>query len=83
MTLATEIYYTGFDPYTGKEVPAARDNASKLRQREFFFWYDPGKRKDITGILREIGRTDLAERLYPAPKAMNSSRHRKRSGSKK
>ncbi|MRR20285.1 YgiQ family radical SAM protein [bacterium] len=37
MTLATAIYYLGFDPYTGKKVYVARDLAEKRRQKEYFF----------------------------------------------
>ncbi|MCK7529913.1 MAG: DUF3362 domain-containing protein [Marinilabiliales bacterium] len=37
MTLATAMYYLGFDPYTGKKVYVARDMAEKRRQKEYFF----------------------------------------------
>lgn len=39
MTLATTMYYTGFDPYTGKKVYVARSTEEKRRQKEYFFWY--------------------------------------------
>jgi uncharacterized radical SAM protein YgiQ len=39
MTLSTLMYYTGFDPYTGKKVYVARNIEEKRRQKEFFFWY--------------------------------------------
>lgn len=39
MTLSTLIYYTGFDPYTGKKVYVARKSEEKKRQKEYFFWY--------------------------------------------
>ncbi|HZY25255.1 MAG TPA: YgiQ family radical SAM protein [Bacteroidales bacterium] len=39
MTLSTLIYYTGFDPYTGKKVYVARSVEEKRRQKEYFFWY--------------------------------------------
>ena len=39
MTLSTLMYYTGFDPYTGKKVYVARNIEDKRRQKEFFFWY--------------------------------------------
>ncbi|MCJ7820477.1 MAG: DUF3362 domain-containing protein, partial [Bacteroidales bacterium] len=38
MTLATAMYYLGFDPYTGKKVFVARDLADKRRQKDYFFW---------------------------------------------
>jgi uncharacterized radical SAM protein YgiQ len=37
MTLATAMYYLGFDPYTGKKVYVARDITEKRRQKGFFF----------------------------------------------
>jgi uncharacterized radical SAM protein YgiQ len=40
MTLSTLMYYTGFDPYTGKKVFVARKPEDKKRQKEFFFWYN-------------------------------------------
>jgi len=39
MTLSTLIYYTGFDPYSGKKVYVARNIEEKRKQKEFFFWY--------------------------------------------
>ena len=42
MTLSTLMYYTGFDPYTGKKVYVARNIEDKRRQKEYFFWYKRG-----------------------------------------
>jgi uncharacterized radical SAM protein YgiQ len=39
MTLSTLMYYTGFDPYTGKKVYVAKKSEEKKRQKEYFFWY--------------------------------------------
>ncbi len=64
MTLATEIYYTGIHPYTGKEVYTAVGPEAKALQREFFFWYDPTYRADITRTLHKIGRPDLIKALF-------------------
>jgi uncharacterized radical SAM protein YgiQ len=47
MTLSTLIYYTGFDPYTGKKVYVARKPEERKRQKEYFFWYK--KRLPATG----------------------------------
>ena len=46
MTLSTLIYYTGFDPYTGKKVYVARKPEEKKRQKEYFFWYKRGKQHE-------------------------------------
>ena len=64
MTVATEIYYTGYHPYTGEKVYTAIGADQKLEQRKFFFWYDPSYRSDIMRTLRKIGRTDLIPRLF-------------------
>jgi len=37
MTLATTVYYTGFDPYTGKSVFVARSDGQKKAQKSYFF----------------------------------------------
>lgn len=39
MTLASTIFYTGTDPYTGKKVFTELSKEGKLKQREQFFWY--------------------------------------------
>ena len=46
MTLATEMFYTGLDPYTLKPVYVERDLRARDRQTDCFFWYkrgEPGK----------------------------------------
>ena len=64
MTAATEIYYTGIHPYTGKEIYTATRPDDKLEQRKFFFWYDPAYRQDITRTLHRIGRPDLIAKFF-------------------
>lgn len=64
MTLSTEMWYTGFHPYTLEPVFSARTRREKLAQRLFFFWYKPEERKNILNELRRIGRTDLIDKLY-------------------
>jgi uncharacterized radical SAM protein YgiQ len=39
MTLSTLMYYTGFDPYTGKKLFVERNIEGKRKQKDFFFWY--------------------------------------------
>lgn len=65
MTLATEIYYTGFHPYTGEKVFTARTPQQKLAQRKYFFWYDRNYHRDIVGSLKSMHRDDLIAMLYP------------------
>ena len=65
MTISTEMWYTGYDPYTMEQVFSAKTQRDKLAQRMFFFWYKPEERRNIENELRRIGRPDLIKRLYP------------------
>jgi len=65
MTLSTEIYYTGFHPYTLQPVFTATSPKEKQAQRKYFFWYDPTYRADITASLHRLHRSDLLTRLFP------------------
>jgi uncharacterized radical SAM protein YgiQ len=64
MTLASEIYYTGYHPYTLEKVYTARTKEEKLSQRQYFFWYKPEYRQAIIQALRRLGRKDLISRLF-------------------
>lgn len=64
MTVATETWHTGFDPYTMEKVYSAKSQQEKLEQRQFFFWYKPEERIRIERSLRSMGRQDLLEALY-------------------
>lgn len=64
MTLSTEIFSTGINPYTMKPVFCARGAKEKMAQRQFFFWYEPDKRHAIIAELRRIGREDLIRKLF-------------------
>lgn len=47
MTLASEIYYSGFHPYTGEKIYVARKPEEKIAQRNhFFFWQKPEERQN-------------------------------------
>jgi len=39
MTVSTETWYTGFDPYTMAPVFSAKTPREKEAQRQYFFWY--------------------------------------------
>jgi len=66
MTVATEIYYTGYHPYTGEHVYCATRPEEKLAQRKYFFWYDATYRPDIIKSLHKMHRPDIIRKLYPA-----------------
>lgn len=64
MTVATEIYYSGYHPYTGEKVFTAVRPGQKLAQRKYFFWYDRTYRVDIERSLRRLQRPDLINALF-------------------
>jgi uncharacterized radical SAM protein YgiQ len=55
MTVSTEMWYTGYDPYTLEPVYAAHTQDEKLAQREYFFWY---KNKPAHGDYRTKPRRE-------------------------
>lgn len=88
MTVATEIYYTGYHPYTGEKVYTARTPQQKLAQRQFFFWYKSDQRAGIIAELRKMKRQDLIGKLFPAfrgntPQGKESHKYSNRNNSKK
>ncbi len=89
MTVSTEMWYTGYHPYTLEPVQSAKNQHDKLAQRQYFFWYKPEERRNIEQSLRRIGRTDLIKELCPyanprtnarreEPKEEKRGRHRRR-----
>lgn len=64
MTVSTEAWYSGYDPYTLEPVFSAKTPREKLAQRQFFFWYKPEERRNIEKELKRIGRIDLIGKLY-------------------
>jgi len=46
MTISTEMFYTGYDPYTLEPVYTAHTPEEKLAQRQYFFWYKDNKHEN-------------------------------------
>ena len=79
MTVATETWYTGYNPYTLEPVFSAKTQREKLAQRLFFFWYKTEERKHIESELKRIGRPDLIKKLYSdgsSPYNKDAQRHK-------
>jgi uncharacterized radical SAM protein YgiQ len=68
MTLATEIYYLGFDPYSKEKIYTAHTKEEKLNQRIFFFWCKPENRKKIESLLKKINSEALVNTLFSGRK---------------
>ncbi len=64
MTLATEIYYSGYNPYTLEPVFVAKKKEDKLAQQRFFFWYKPENREWVKNTLRRMGKKEWIDRLF-------------------
>lgn len=64
MTLATVMYYSGYNPYTLEKIFTARTPQEKQNQRQFFFWYKREYRKAIVSQLRALKREDLIGKLF-------------------
>lgn len=73
MTLSTEIYYTGINPFSMEKVYTAHTPQEKECQRMFFFWYKPEFRSQIINKLHSLHRPDLIQKLYPS---LHSESHR-------
>ncbi len=65
MTVSTEMYYTGYNPYTLEPVFTAHTKEEKLAQRKYFFWYNNEYKHDIICSLQRLKRNDLINELYP------------------
>jgi uncharacterized radical SAM protein YgiQ len=64
MTLATEMFYTGYHPYTLQPVYTAKSKEEKLNQRQYFFWYNREYKDGIVRSLNRLKRGDLIKELY-------------------
>ena len=64
MTVSTEIWYSGLHPYTLEPCYCAHSQEEKLRQRAYFFWYQPENVPKLRASLIRLGRRDLAEQLF-------------------
>lgn len=64
MTLASEIYYSGYHPYTLEQVFTPKSKEEKLDQRKFFFWYKNEYRQQIMRDFQKMKRPDLQQKLF-------------------
>ncbi len=59
MTLSTCMYYTGFDPFTGKKVYVARGKKEKAMQRALMHYRNPANYELVYEALEKAVRLDL------------------------
>jgi uncharacterized radical SAM protein YgiQ len=63
MTLASDIFWSGFHPMTGQAVHVTRDMEEKRMQKALLRWADPANRSLVEKALRRLGRLRKGERL--------------------
>ncbi len=84
-TVSTCMFYTGFDPYTMKEVYVAKDPHEKAMQRALLQYFNPKNADLVREALRKAGRHDLigyGDKCLVTPKKQNSSRNNERGRAK-
>lgn len=59
MTVSTCMYYTGLDPFTGKNVYVPRDKKEKAMQRALMHYRNPANYELVYEALEKAGRLDL------------------------
>jgi uncharacterized radical SAM protein YgiQ len=62
-TLATCMYYTGIDPFTGTTVHVPRTAREKILQKSLMLWHVPEEWKHVAEALRLTGREDVGREL--------------------
>jgi uncharacterized radical SAM protein YgiQ len=63
-TIATCIFYSGFDPMTGKRVYTATSDREKGLQKSLLLWHLPAERAKAMEALKELGREGEAGLLW-------------------
>jgi len=70
-TASTCMYYTGIDPFTGRDVYVPKSKGEKSEQRALLQYYKRENREIIARLLEKAGRRDLIgsgrDCLIPAP----------------
>ena len=83
MTISTEMWYTGYDPYTLAPVFSAKSPSEKLGQRMFFFWYKPEERRHIEQELRRLGMESLIKPLLGTKPYSNPNQSYREEGNRR
>jgi len=63
MTLASDMYWSGYHPFTMKPIHVARDMEEKRMQKALIRWGDPDNRPLIEAALRRTGRLVPGQRM--------------------
>jgi uncharacterized radical SAM protein YgiQ len=63
MTLASDMFWTGLDPISGKPVAVVTDMEEKRMQKALLRWGDPANRSLVEKALRLTGRLGPGQRM--------------------
>lgn len=81
MTISTAMYYTGKNPFSGKDIYVPRDENERQKQRALLQYRDPKNRELVREALLDLGRSDLigsGQGCLLKNKRTNSQRLRKK-----
>lgn len=66
-SLATCIWHTGRDPFTGEAVYVPRSARERRLQKALLLWHLPEQQAEVRAALKACGREDAAAELFGAP----------------
>jgi uncharacterized radical SAM protein YgiQ len=66
-SLATCLWHTGRDPFTGEAVYVPKSPKERRLQKALLLWHLPEQQVDVREALKRIGRTDLFAELCGVP----------------
>jgi len=89
-SLATCIYHTGSDPFTGEVLHVPLNPNERRQQKALLLWHLPESRKDVIDALRKCDREELADRLFnlqgkpvrKGPRPIRRTKHKKKTSSR-
>ena len=73
-SLATCIWHTGRDPFTGEAVYLPKSTKERRLQKALLLWHLPEHRDDVREALRLAGRPDAASELLGPPARQTTAR---------
>jgi uncharacterized radical SAM protein YgiQ len=80
MTLASDMYWSGYHPMSGEPIHVTRDMEEKRMQKALLRWGDPANKPLIEKALRKIGRLAPGERLGQGMRPVRNHRGPPRGG---
>jgi len=76
-TLATCMYFTGIDPYTGKAVHVPKTDREKSQQKALLLYHLPEQRKACLAALSACGRASAEAELFGGKRGGGGAEHKK------